>query len=71
MKVNIEDYQRIAKSCIRFSKRDLLEWYVKSLHTLENFSSFRLVKKLNMMNQEVCNEFIKIHKKLKEEENAK
>jgi len=71
MKVNVEDYQRIAKSCIRFSKRDLLEWYVKSLHTLENFSSFRLVKAINAINQDVANEFLEIHKKLKEELNAK
>jgi len=71
MKINVEDYHRVAKSCIRFDKRGILEWYIKEIHTLENFSSFRLVKAINIMNQEVANKFLDIHRKLKEEENAK
>jgi len=71
MKIGIEDYHRVAKSCVRFNKRGILEWYIKSLHTLENFSSFRLVKAINKINQDVANEFLKIHKKLKEENDVK
>ena len=71
MKINVEDYHRVAKSCVRFSKRGILEWYIKEISTLKNFSSFRLVKAINMMNKEVANEYLEIHKKLKEEEDAK
>ena len=71
MKINVEDYHRVAKSCVRFDKRGILEWYIEEIHTLENFSSFRLVKAINVINQDVANEFLEIHKKLKGESNVK
>ena len=58
MKVDVSDYYRIAKMMRRMKKLGKMNWYLKSVLTLEDLSVFRLTKAIYDLDRELGHDVV-------------